>query len=98
MRLPLLRIVQTKMENLVIVCDGELLGKKIKDGNFKLDVKESFYGGKETSVEKCLEALRSATVANMLGSIVEHAIESGLVERCNVLEIGGVKHAQLVRL
>jgi hypothetical protein len=34
----------------------------------------------------------------MLGSIVEHAIESGIVERCNVLEIGGVKHAQLVRL
>lgn len=98
MRLPLLRIVQTKMENFVVVCDGELLGRKIKGEKFQIDVKESFYGGKEASVEKCLEALRCATIANMLGSIVERAIESGIVDRCNVLEIGGVKHAQLVRL
>jgi len=83
---------------LVVVCDRHLLGKKIKGGKYQIDIKESFYGGTEASVDKCLKALRCATVANMLGSIVEHAIESGIVDRGNVLEIGGVKHAQLVRM
>ncbi len=98
MRLPLLRTVQTPRENLVVICDKELLGKKFKDGKLQIEVKESFYRGSEASVEKCIEALRCATVANLLGSIVECAVEAGLIDRCNVLKIKGVQHAQLVRL
>jgi len=96
--LPLLRTIQTRGENLVIVCDRELLGKKFKEGNLQIEVKESFYGGREASVEKCIEALRNATIANLLGSIVDCAVEAGIVDRRNVLRIKGVKHAQLVRL
>jgi hypothetical protein len=96
--MPLLRAVQTQGENLVVICDKELLGKKFKDGELQIDIKESFYGGKEASVEKCIDALRNATIANLLGSIVECAVEAGIVDRCNVLEIKGVQHAQLVRL
>jgi hypothetical protein len=81
----------------VVICDRGLLGKKFKEGKFQLEVRESFYGGEETSEERCIEALRNATIANMVGSIVERAIEAGLVDRANVLKIQGVKHAQLVR-
>ncbi len=98
MSLPLLRTVQTSGKNLVVICDKELLGKKFKEGKYQIEVKESFYAGSEASVEKCLEALKSATIANMLGSIVKHATEVGLIERGCVLEIQGVQHAQLVRL
>lgn len=98
MNLPLLRTIQTQGENLVVICDKELLGKKFKDGKLQIEVKESFYGGKEESVDKCIEALRNATIANMLGSIVECAVEEGIVDRSMVLRIKGVQHAQLVRL
>lgn len=98
MSLPLLKVVQAQSEKLVVVCDKELIGRKLKDGKFQLDVKESFYSGREASVEECIEALRSATVANLLGSIVKNAISEGIIDRNNVLRIQDTLHAQLVRL
>ncbi|MFH1821008.1 MAG: DUF424 family protein [Methanobacteriota archaeon] len=91
-------MVQTQSENLVVICDKELLGKKFKDRKLKIEVKETFYRGNEASVEKCIDALRNATIANMLGSTVECAVEAGIVNRSSVLDIKGVKHAQIVRL
>lgn len=96
--LPLLKIIQTQGENLVVICDRELLGKKFKEGKFQIEAKESFYSGREATIDECIQALRNATIANMLGSIVDHAIEAGIIDKDNVLRIAGVPHAQLVRL
>ncbi len=97
LNLPLLRTIHTQGEVLVVVCDKELLGKKFKQGGLRLDVKESFYGGDEASVEKCIAVLREATIANLVGSIVEHAVKAGLIGQDNVLYFQKVPHAQLVR-
>lgn len=97
-RLPLLRIVRTANEVLVIICDAELVGKEFKEGEFRLNVHRSFYNGREASVKECLAALRRATIANMVGSIVEHAIKEGLIDRKNVIRIQNVPHAQMVRI
>jgi hypothetical protein len=97
-RLPQLRIVQTSGEVLVIICDSKLIGKEYKQGEFRLKVDRSFYSGQEASVTECMEALRCATIANMVGSIVEQAIKEGIVDRDNVIKIRGVPHAQIVRM
>ncbi len=96
--MPYLRVIRTQGEVLVIVCDPELLGKKFKQGKLRLEVKESFYQGNEANVKECIAAVRKATIANLVGSIVGHAIKAGLIERTNVLRIQNVPHAQLVRL
>lgn len=96
--LPLLKTVRTQGEILVVICDEELLGKKFKNGEFRLEVKESFYKGEKASLEDCLAALRSATIGNLVGSIVEHAVKAGIIEPGNVLHFKKVPHAQLVRL
>jgi hypothetical protein len=83
---------------LVVICDSELVGKEYRQGEFRLKVDRSFYGGQEASVDECLAALRGATIANMVGSIVEHAIKEGIVDRANVIKIHGVPHAQMVRM
>ena len=95
---PVLRTIRTQGETLVVICDAELIGKKFKQGKLKLEVKESFYRGEEAGVDECLTALREATIANLVGSIVEHAIRAGILERANVVRIQNVPHAQLVRL
>lgn len=95
--MPSLKVIRTQDEVLVVVCDSELLGKKFKQGKLKLEVNESFYRGAEASVEECLTALREATIANLVGSIVRHAVKVGIIERSNVLKIQNVPHAQLVR-
>jgi len=96
--LPQLKILRTSSEVLVIICDSELVGKEYKQGEFRLKVDRSFYGGQEVSVAECLTALRGATIANMVGSIVEHAIKEGILDSANVIKIHGVPHAQMVRM
>lgn len=96
--MPQLSIKKSDDETVVTVCDSELFGKKLQEGKFKLEVKESFYEGDEASFDECLEALEDATIGNLVGSIVEKAIEAGYVNSDNVLEIEGVPHAQFVRI
>lgn len=96
--MPQLRIRHTQGETLVTVCDEELLGEKFKEGELKLEVKNSFYEGEEASVEKCIDALEEATIANLVGSIVEHAINAHIINPDNVLRIQDVPHAQMARL
>jgi hypothetical protein len=64
----------------------------------KLEVKESFYNGREASVEECLAAIRNATIANLVGSIVGHAVKAGIIEKQKILRFQRVPHAQLVRM
>lgn len=97
-RLPCLRVLRVEDEVVVVVCDRGLLGKEYKQGELRLKVDKSFYNGRNASVEECLEALQQATIANLVGSIVKHAIERGIIAKENVLNIGGVLHAQLVKL
>lgn len=98
MRMPQLRTRRVEGEILVTICDEELLGEKFEEGELKLEVKRSFYEGEEASVEECIKALKEATIANMVGSIVKHAIKAGLIDSENVLEVQGTSHAQMASL
>jgi len=95
--IPLLRLVSRENHVLAIICDKELLGKELRRGRLSLKI-GGFYAGEEASVEECLSALRRATMANLVGSIVEHAVEAGLVDGKSVVSIRGIPHAQFVRL
>jgi len=90
-----LKVYETGGERLVAVCDKELLGTTHSEGELTLDVKESFYGGGEASGEEVIECLRSASIANLVGSdVVALAVNDGLLSEGNLLNISGVPHAQ----
>jgi hypothetical protein len=94
-----LKIYRVKGEVLVAVCDSELVGKTFRDGELKIEVKESFYGEREVGEEEVRKALRMATIANITGRrAVELAIEMGIIDKDNVLKIGECWHAQMVVL
>ncbi|KXA94123.1 hypothetical protein AKJ37_07960 [candidate division MSBL1 archaeon SCGC-AAA259I09] len=95
--MPHLTIKKKRGETIVAICDEELFGKKFQENNLKLEVDRSFYEGEKTSVEECLNALEEATIANLVGSIVEHAIDAGYINPENVLRIEDIPHAQMVR-
>lgn len=95
--MPLLKLLNREDQVVAIICDEKLLGKEFKRGKLKLKIDEGFYAGREASVEECLAALRTATVANLVGSIVKSAVEVGLVDGGSVVSIQGVPHAQFVR-
>jgi len=84
---------------MVAVCDAELLGKTLREGALKLEVKESFYGGRLVSLEEALDILRGASIGNLVGrNIVANAIREGLIHEDAVLWIGDQPHAQFINI
>lgn len=93
------KLYRKRKEILVAACDTELLGKVLREGEVKLDVSSSFYGGEEAETEVLIERLKAATIGNLVGErTVKLAIDNGFVDRDSVLKIGGVPHAQFVRM
>jgi hypothetical protein len=90
---------QTDEGLLVAVCDSGLIGQTFEDGEVSLTVTEEFYGGEEADAETVVSALAAADVANIVGSeAVDLAVEHGIVDEAQVLDVGGTRHAQLLRL
>lgn len=84
---------------LVAACDEDVIGKTFREGNLKLEVKESFYGGRLVTIEDALKAIEQATIVNLVGNvIISKAIEAGLIHPEGVIRIQGVAHAQKVIL
>ncbi|MEM2282223.1 MAG: DUF424 family protein [Candidatus Hadarchaeales archaeon] len=96
--MPRLRVLQVGEEVLVIVCDAELLGREFREGKLVLKVDEKFYQGREASLEECMRMIREATIANLVGSVVERAISEGLIDPKKVVRVQGVPHAMMVKM
>lgn len=92
-----LKVYRVGGEIVVAVCDSELVGRVFREGDLKIEVKESFYGDKDVDEEEVKRALRIATIANITGKrAVKLAIDMGLIDKENVLKIGECWHAQMV--
>jgi hypothetical protein len=84
--------------DVVAICDSELIGKKFEEGNFQLDVKESFFKGEETSEEKLREILndlcKEDATFNIVGKeSVRIALEEGIIPEEAIKKIQGVPFA-----
>lgn len=84
-------------EIILAACGKDIVGKKFKENNIVLDVKESFYKGEIVDESKFLELLKKATIANLVGTPVDIAIKNGLIEENedSVKKINGIKYAQI---
>lgn len=90
---------ETPQGLLVSVCDDGLIGESFEDGDVSITVTESFYGGESRPEEAVVEALDQAAVANIVGNrSITVAIEAGIVDEDCVLDIGEVRHAQVLNL
>jgi hypothetical protein len=90
-------IYQKEGETLVAACDKEVLGRSFKEGKLRIDVSAGFYGGRLTSIDELEKLLSEATIANLTGNrVVDCAVKEGFIDEERVLEISGIKHAQLI--
>lgn len=91
--------IRQNRDTLVAVCDAELLGCTLEGGRVPFEVRERFYGGSLSSLEEALEAMRKATICNIVGKkIIEAAIGKELIRETAVIYIGDIPHAQIVHL
>lgn len=92
---------KTEQGLLVSVCDAEVLGETFENGDVSLTVNEGFYAGEEAEEvdeEAVVESLNRAAIANLVGTeSVEVAVEAGVIEDEQILEVDGTLHAQYLR-
>lgn len=94
-----IRVRETHDHVMVSVCDKQLLGTTLTEGQIKFKVSEEFYGGDLVDMKTCIKYLKSATIANMIGNVtVEAAKNAGLIHEKAVLYIEGQQHAQWIRM
>jgi hypothetical protein len=94
-----LKTYHVNREVMVAVCDAELLGLTFCEGDLHLSVHESFFKGDRAGEEEVKAALLNATIANLVGKeSVNCGIESGIIDKDQVITIDGVPHAQMVTL
>jgi len=87
------------LDVLVAVCDSELIGRRLEEGELSLEVSESFYKGEAVTEREVIANLRQATIANLVGErAVRCALANSFIEEANVIFIEGVPHAQMVRI
>lgn len=84
---------------ILAACDEDILGMTFRGDGMKITVSESFYKGEVLGKEAFVERMKSVSVMNLVGNeVVAIAVEEGYVLPDSVVEIGGVKHAQVVMM
>ena len=84
---------------MVACCDEGLIGKTFREGRLRLSLETGFYGNSLMPLVEAIVALETADILNLVGpEIVAAAVERGLVHPQAVIRIGGVPHAQVMKL
>ena len=84
---------------LVAVCDADLIGKTLKDGDLDVNISTHFYKGEPASVDAVLKAIKAAFSGNFFGKeAIKVAVKAGVISREGVKKIAGIPHAQFVRM
>jgi len=84
---------------LLAICDEDLVGKTIRQGDIEFEVKEMFYRDEKCGSRKIRWLSREATIINAVGAeIIKILIDEELIDGDRVLEIQGVPIAQMVRM
>ncbi len=94
-----LKVYNTRNEVMVAACDSDLLGKTFEEGDYLLQVAPEFYEDVKVNKETFLSHLGQATIINLVGkTVIDYAIEAGIVDEDGVIKISGVPHAQIFRM
>ena len=73
------RISDYQKNTIVNMCDAELMGKDVVDGELKIHISESYYGKQLVDKDEAISFLKSASMMNLVGKdIISLAIDLGL--------------------
>ena len=91
----LLRIHRSADNQTVVgICDRELIGTTLTEGDLNIVINHHFFGTHEATEEEVLAALNDCNNINMFGKrCVALAIEHGYLDTESCRVIGGVPHA-----
>ena len=73
------RISDYQKNTIVNMCDAELMGKDVVDGELKIHISESYYGKQLVNKDEAISFLKSASIMNLVGKeTISLAIDLGI--------------------
>lgn len=94
-----MKVYRRRSGLLVAVCDKELAGETVKEGDIEVTISTHFYKGDLVGKEEVFTALKGASFGNFFGKkAVAVALESGMIDKSGVKKLGTIPHAQFVRM
>lgn len=84
--------------DIVAVCDSDLIGKKFEQENFQLEVKESFFKGREVSEDELSEIIsdmsKEDATFNIIGeNSINIALKEEIIGKDSIRKIQGIPFA-----
>ena len=85
------RISDYQKNTMVNMCDVELMGKDIVDGELKIHISENYYGKKIVDKDEAISLLKSASIMNLVGKeTISLATSLGIGSESGVKIISGI--------
>ncbi len=82
----------------VACCDEDLLNKVFKEGNFRIDISDHFFGGNLINLDDAINILKQASYFNIVGDvIISKAIDNQILPKEGVRKINGIPIAMKMR-
>lgn len=73
------RTMNYQKQSMLNICDAELLGKKIIDGDLTMHISENYYGERFVEKDEAESLLNNSSIINMAGKeTVSLALELGI--------------------
>ena len=85
------RISDYQKNTMLNMCDAELVGKEIVDGELKIQISENYYGKQIVEKDEALSMLKSASILNLVGKkTISLAIDLGIGSKDGVKIISDI--------
>ncbi|MCX6773185.1 MAG: DUF424 family protein [Candidatus Micrarchaeota archaeon] len=95
-----LRIHSSPQGEVIALCDAELIGRKLAQGNLLLDLGKyaDFYMGEKVTVASAAKALKGAVNINLVGKKSLSAAAKAGLDVSHSISISGVPHLQAYKI
>ena len=86
-----LRKIKYQETQMINICDLNLIGKEINQGDFNISISKDYFYSEEITKEDAIKVLESSSIINLVGKdIVELALSLNLAKRNSVKIIENV--------
>ncbi len=85
------RLADYQKNQMLNICDEDLLGKNVKENDLNLHISENYYGKKIVEREEAKDLLKKSTIINMVGKeTISLSISLGIGTQKGVKTVDGV--------
>lgn len=93
-----LRKIKYQETQMINMCDLDILGKKIQQGDFMINISKEYYYSEEITNKEAIELLKSSSIINLVGQgIVGLALSLNLAKRNSVKTIENIPFLMIFR-